>query len=404
MHWMDTACFQMKAKMVRTYRPTKRGPQKMWEPDSMRRAVAAIKSGEVKSLRLASKLFEVPKTTLARRLKKLANVDAPSAHKATALTTDEEDQLSQWLTKGVVSSCDKLPFCEVCDDQKEVAPLRCLDCKQNICTNCHKIHQRISATSHHLVTDIQQTEPTNQQHRSKCPSHNDQDIQLYCTTCAKLICRKCSETDHRHPEHEYIDCAKASASLKQSLVKFFGPLETIAQYLSMSSSIACKIEDKLDSAVERTIKDVKSKANEVKKELIAHENRLIDKIVGIQIDRSVKLDEHKWSVTNLSQQVQQSVRSAREASHTLTDEAFVNLYPSISEALETLTTQDLPQIDAKLSCMRFDSGQSDINLGRLELKGRHSPGEFSAKRSVSSVSDEVLSPDYDNEGVVVCYM
>ena len=82
--------------MVRTYRPTKRGPQKMWEPDSMRRAVAAIKSGEVKSLRLASKLFEVPKTTLARRLKKLANVDAPSAHKATALTTDEEDQLSQW--------------------------------------------------------------------------------------------------------------------------------------------------------------------------------------------------------------------------------------------------------------------------------------------------------------------
>lgn len=81
--------------MVRKYKATKRGRQQKWHPNAMKRAIAAIKSGELHSVREAAKRFNVPRTTLNTRCKGIVSEDAP-AHKPTTLTQEEEERLVKW--------------------------------------------------------------------------------------------------------------------------------------------------------------------------------------------------------------------------------------------------------------------------------------------------------------------
>ena len=59
------------------------------------------------------------------------------------------------LQEKVAHSGNSKPLCELCDEDNE-ALHRCIDCAQNICSNCKKIHLRINTLSNHkdMILDI----------------------------------------------------------------------------------------------------------------------------------------------------------------------------------------------------------------------------------------------------------
>ena len=60
------------------------------------------------------------------------------------------------LQEKVACSGDAQVACETCDEGNE-ATHRCLDCAQNICPNCQKIHTRSAASSNHTVAILWRT-------------------------------------------------------------------------------------------------------------------------------------------------------------------------------------------------------------------------------------------------------
>ena len=110
-------------------------------------------------------------------------------------------------------------------------------------------------------------------------------IRFYCVTCDKLICRDCTVLDHCKPQHEYIDCNQASSTYKQSLAQFFTPLEGVLKELEQSLANASTMKDELGITVERTMAEVKNRADEIRAEVTAQESRIIDEIKNLHKDQ-----------------------------------------------------------------------------------------------------------------------
>ena len=333
----------------------------------------------------------------------------------------EEITLQQRL---VSSSGNTKLTCELCNEGNE-ATHRCLDCPMDVCGNCYKMHQKIPASSNHTIATLEDfiqgkvaIKKTKQKRHPECQTHEGEVTRFYCVTCDKLICRDCTVLDHCKPQHEYIDCNQASSTYKQSLAQFFTPLEGVLMKLEQSLATASTMKDKLGITVERTMTEVKNRADEIRAEVTAQESRIIDEIKNLHKDRGRKLDEYEQTVSVISQQIQHSLETAKDVTNNSSDPDFLALYPTISKDLKFLSSQSLPEIDHKLCHLRFKESQrvGDINLGKVELqepkwelcgkfgKQGSGPGEFNLAWDIDACEpgDEIAVADYINKRVVIC--
>ena len=329
------------------------------------------------------------------------------------------------LQQRLVSSSDNTKLtCELCNEGNE-ATHRCLNCAQNICNNCRDIHSRIAALSSHTMATLEDfiqgkvaIKETKQKRQTECQTHEGEVAWFYCVTCDKLICQICTVLDHCKPQHEYIDCNQASSTYKQSLAQLFTPLEGVLKKLEQSLANASTMKDEVGITVERTMTEVKNRADEIRAEVTAQESRIIDEIKNLHKVFGSKLDEYEQTVGVISQQIQHSLETAKDVTNNSSDPDFLALYPTISKDLKFLSSQSLPTIDRKLCHLRFKESQrvGDINLGKVELqepkwelcgefgKQGSGPGEFSLAWGIDvcQPGDEIAVADCDNMRVVIC--
>ncbi|XP_045174686.2 uncharacterized protein LOC123535981 [Mercenaria mercenaria] len=102
--------------------------------------------------------------------------------------------------------------CDPClsDGQHEDAHGNCVDCKEYLCKNCLKFHQKTKALNHHQLLNIdnmgEQKSPstTSQACPEKCTRHADKVIQFFCREHKELGCHVCMTIDHRTCKIDYI--------------------------------------------------------------------------------------------------------------------------------------------------------------------------------------------------------
>ncbi|XP_038062826.1 E3 ubiquitin-protein ligase TRIM56-like [Patiria miniata] len=327
------------------------------------------------------------------------------------------------LQEKVACSENTKVICEICDEGNK-AMLRCLDCAQNICPNCRKIHLRFAATSNHTVAtleDIRQgkvtVKKTPEEDESKCQKHKGEVKRFYCETCEELICRDCTVVDHREPKHHYIDSGEASRKYKQSLTDMFPNVTTGIKILQKALATSSQGKQKFTQNVTKTVKAVKDKADKMRAEITTQETKMIEEIKQLQQDRNKTYNKHQETVTMMLQSKQHSFSTAQDVINTASDTDLLFLYPIINKDLKSLKSQNPPQIDPKLSYLSFTLGQriGDINLGRLEVetgkwemcreigKGGSGPGEFNGARDVTATQPgEIAVADWVNNRVVIC--
>ncbi|XP_038062530.1 E3 ubiquitin-protein ligase TRIM56-like [Patiria miniata] len=325
------------------------------------------------------------------------------------------------LQEKVVGSGDSLS-CEICEGNNE-ATQRCLDCGQYMCSVCSRMHLRFAATSNHKVAplkDIREGKVTvtkkHQRQHPKCPIHEGEVTRFFCKTCETLICRDCTVIDHCKPEHSYIDRNLATSTYKQSLVELVSPLENTMTELQKLREKVSRMKEDLGVAVKRVMTEVQDRAAEIRAQVTAQENRILDDIKNIQTDREQKLDECEKTMGLAAERCQHSLDTAREVTRTASDSDFLSLYPTISKDLKLLADQSMPRVDNRLAFLKFKQSQGvgGISLGQVVAEGKwelcrefgregRGPGEFDGAWDIAARQpDEIAVTDINNRRVVIC--
>ncbi|XP_038062838.1 tripartite motif-containing protein 2-like [Patiria miniata] len=325
------------------------------------------------------------------------------------------------LQEKIVGSADIGLLCDICEGGKE-ATQRCLDCGQNSCSVCSKIHLRFASSSNHQVApldDIREGKVTlvknHKRQHPKCPTHEGEVARFFCTTCKMLICRDCAVVNHCKPEHSYVETDEATSVFKQSFAELFTPLENSMMELQKARENVSRMKEHLGVTARRITTEVKDRADEIRAEVTAQENRILDAIQNIQTDREQKLDECEKTMGLAEERIRYSLDTAREVAGTASGSDFLSLQPTISKGLKILAGQKTPRVDDRLVFLTFEKNEvvGDINLGRLVVGGKwelcrefgrkgRGPKEFNVAWGIAARHpDEIAVTDYHNKRVVV---
>ncbi|XP_038062666.1 E3 ubiquitin-protein ligase TRIM56-like isoform X2 [Patiria miniata] len=328
------------------------------------------------------------------------------------------------LQERLMCSGDKKLLCEICDEGSEAMD-HCMNCSRNICSKCKQVHMQFAELSVHVISSLDdirggktstyQIKSKHPQH-SKCQIHEGEVTRFFCKTCEVMICRDCTVIDHCKPEHSYIDRNLATSTYKKSLAELLSPLENSMIELQESREKGSRMKEDLGVTVKRVMTEVQDRAAEIRAEVTAQENRILDDIKNIQTDREQKLDESEKTMGLTAERFQYSVDTAREVARTASDSDFLSLYPTITKDLKLLADQSVPKVDTRLAFLKFkqSEGVSAINLGDLVVEDKwklcrefgrkgSGPGKFDMARGVAaSQPDEIAVADYCNKRVVIC--
>ncbi|XP_071809091.1 uncharacterized protein [Asterias amurensis] len=211
--------------------------------------------------------------------------------------------------------------------------------------------------------------------------------------------------------------SQASSTYKQSLAQLFTPLEETLKNLDQSQATASTMKDNLNIAAKRTMAEVKNRADEIRAEVTAQENRIIDEIETILKDQNKKFEGFEQTVSLNSQQIKHSLQTAKDVSKNSSVPDFLASYLTISKDLKLLGDQNQPKIDLTLDDLGFTPGVCDISLGNLIIKEpmkepmKEPKWEFGLKYDVeakgawgidaSVPGDEMAVADHRNRRVVI---
>nr|CAD7438121.1 unnamed protein product [Timema bartmani] len=90
-------------------------------------------------------------------------------------------------------------LCDLCTTDSP-ASVRCTDCLTNLCVFCCEAHQRQRVTACHEVLPIHEARQrgiSRLRRQAMCPSHPDQELELFCGPCCQVICRECCLDTHK---------------------------------------------------------------------------------------------------------------------------------------------------------------------------------------------------------------
>ncbi|XP_046862542.1 tripartite motif-containing protein 45-like isoform X2 [Xenia sp. Carnegie-2017] len=123
----------------------------------------------------------------------------------------EESSIStipvNFLLKSLLTVVKKTRTCDNCVE-KDLAVNRCDKCSMYLCQFCSESHRRGIATRDHKLTPLDEPDPSNEQHVQKnyCLKH-EREALFFCRTCNKIICRECTNNDHKNHDYETIENA-----------------------------------------------------------------------------------------------------------------------------------------------------------------------------------------------------
>lgn len=96
--------------------------------------------------------------------------------------------------------------CETCDEAKNEATHKCVECNDWLCAVCAAFHRRTKLTRNHMIITMADAESGKHNNdvrsRSKifCRVHPTEESRAFCDTCDVSFCHYC----HGHQQHKQI--------------------------------------------------------------------------------------------------------------------------------------------------------------------------------------------------------
>ena len=178
--------------------------------------------------------------------------------------------LLQHLPKTTLEMRSATIVCDVCSANDEsktgqvpLATMRCLECQDNYCNGCVKVHQYLKISRAHKLVHIGSDAETSGIKRvysvNYCSEHTQKPLQYYCAECRKIVCVSCFV--EKHKSHDCKDMATVDDDFRQTIEDNARKISNYADKLLVIREIIEK--RKADFLMEKTqsIKEIRSLKN-----------------------------------------------------------------------------------------------------------------------------------------------
>jgi len=96
-------------------------------------------------------------------------------------------------------------YCTACKSAESMAVAKCFECLSFLCHQCVCAHQIMNCFEGHRVVHIKDLDSNGNDLRLIfCPTHKNEILKYFCSTCNVPICLTCTTTDHLRPGHEFV--------------------------------------------------------------------------------------------------------------------------------------------------------------------------------------------------------
>ena len=200
--------------------------------------------------------------------------------------------------------------CDECDSEDSaVARMWCVDCEKSLCEECYKPHTKFkSLKSHKTVTIDEFTKSPKallgaSAKPQYCSEHDDQPLELYCNTCAQLICRDCTYVDHPRGEHQFEFLKKAVGSKQAKIKEIATPLQSLLDRVETAIRDNETSKKEVDKRCDGHGDEVHSFFKDLHKILDAQEAKVLQNIDVIRSMSHKFLDAQRKDILSLEKQL-----------------------------------------------------------------------------------------------------
>ena len=213
-----------------------------------------------------------------------------------------------------VADCDICKAFHEGDEEKtKEATMLCLECGDNFCDICAKMHKlHKSSKSHSIVKIGSETEEDIRKMQSarNCAVHNQQPLSFYCADCKKIICVSCFVENHA--SHKCKDVTSVEKEFRQTIEKNASKISNLAEEML---SMGMKAEH-------RTTK------------ILLNLAEIEDKIRKRNVELKEMIDSDTNSLLHQLSQIKQ-----KHAKNTATDKEEIEHIYTILKSFETYCTE-----------------------------------------------------------------
>ena len=182
--------------------------------------------------------------------------------------------------------------CKQCHGDPNMAVVKCVDCKIELCDNCKISHLKIPTLSDHICVNLKDTSQKVVDRLHFCESHN-KPFDFHCADGEKLICSKCIRDHSNH---------------------FIELIEATQKCLSEEISQMTKRTWKYCEVLQKNISGIRQKIDEVNKSF-ENCNTVLEKQLDLLIEKITTVK--KRMETEVSQQQENVISMLQETKHIL---------------------------------------------------------------------------------------
>ena len=237
-----------------------------------------------------------------------------------------------------------------CCERKTPAVSRCVECKQNLCSECLTIHENWRPFKKHTVFTMDElVKPENHakiKGKLRCKKHENKSLKFYCEICKELICTHCIVREHHgHPCLSTEEVGeKKRESVKSSFVFLNDQLEEgndllqdidrVTQELKNNVKIAKDeisqqrenilkaFTEKLEDKAELFMKEVDKKYNETYEFLVKQKDEVkvyLDKVKGsVEVTKNLLEKGTHEEILSLQNKIEENVKKVKNEQPTRT--------------------------------------------------------------------------------------
>ena len=203
---------------------------------------------------------------------------------------------------------DKEIQCDECEDDA-TACTWCVECEKGLCQECHKAHKRMKSFKTHKTFTMDEfmhspkailtANPKSQ----CCIEHEGQLLDLYCMTCAQLICRDCTYVDHPRGEHQFDFLKKVVESKRTEIKKAAAPLTSLMDRVQVAITNAELSKQEVDATCANNCEEIRSVFKDLRLILDAQEAKMLQNVDAIKNASYNVLDGQKSDLQSLQKQL-----------------------------------------------------------------------------------------------------
>lgn len=191
----------------------------------------------------------------------------------------------------LLSKSNMTVVCDICKALKEDKPevetsdarVRCLECQDNFCEMCAKIHTLQKATRNHHIVEIgkeSEEELRRLLPARSCDVHPTKPLDYYCTQCKKIVCVSCFvET---HSAHQCKDVNTVEKDFRTAIGNKATKISNYVDEVSSRQTSCEKTRQEFLSKIADTERTITERHRELKCIIDQHFEYLMDELKRIK--------------------------------------------------------------------------------------------------------------------------